>query len=112
MAGLDLLERFRRLATEFHEAAVRGDLPAMDALLSERRALLRRFGPPEDGGAENGGRRELLEAILELDRKSERALESRRDDLGAQLLALDEGRRGLAGYGGGPRTRSRIDERR
>ncbi len=115
--GLGRLEHFHSLACEFRDAARDGDLPRMDALLAERRGLVANWGQPGPdrrpaGGDETRRRRELLEAILNLDREAELHLAAFREEAKEELSRLEEARRGLAAYGGGaPRAAKWIDAR-
>lgn len=111
---MDALVKFRELARDFRSAAEGGDLSRMEAILAQRRGLVERISAEEGDhpdGAGSESRRNLLEAILELDRQSEAILRRMHDDLGVELMGLDAGRRGLAGYAGGPgRSAKWIDE--
>lgn len=94
------LERFRQLAHAFHRAVERGDSNAQERILAKRRRLvdvLERGAKPSDE-EERGERERILTEILELDRAAEHLLERQRKQLGAELGALDAGRRGLAAY--------------
>ena len=104
------------LAARFRDAAARHDLPTMDEILATRRGLLERITARvgASGASPDQARRsrELLVAILELDREAEELLAKQRDELGLELAALADGRRGLCAYGGdGRRNGKWIDER-
>ena len=107
------LRRFRVLAGELRDAARLGDLPRVESVLEERRALVSRLNRrPESWLSREPDTRELLEAILELDQEAEHILAARRDSLGKDLVTLDAGRRSLQGYGSGLGRRPKwIDER-
>lgn len=109
----DGLDRFHELAREFRAAAESGDTGAQERILAERRRLMPLLealpGPRND--AEREEREAAYRMILELDREAEAVLERQRKSLGQELLNMDSGRRGLAGYGGaGGRTSKWIDE--
>ncbi len=109
------LEKLRTLAKSFRDAAAQCDLPTMDKILATRRKLLERIASREedDGASAEQKRevRELLAAILELDREAEQLLEKQRDELGDELVALANGRRGLSAYAGRGRVSGKwIDE--
>jgi hypothetical protein len=115
-APIATLEKFADLAREFLAAAETADLASMDAILARRRRLLERLTEaPPTGAGSNGSeerRRELLEAILELDRRSGKQLAEHRDEAGRELSRLEEGRRGLGGYRAGVRAGAKwIDAR-
>ncbi len=110
----DRLERFRELAIEFRAAAEQGDASALGRILAERGHLITDFGraAAPRNQREREARARVLESILEIDRGTEEILRHRRDEIGAELVALDSGRRGLTGYGAGGRSAGkRIDER-
>lgn len=110
----DGLDRFRELAREFRDAALSGDTAAQERILAERRRLIPRLEalPAPRGAAERDARESAYRAILEIDREAESILVSRRQSLGRELMTIDSGRRGLAGYGSaGGRTSKWIDER-
>jgi hypothetical protein len=109
------LEKFRTLASRFRDAAARHDLPTMEDILATRRNLLERIAAraeSQEASAEQKRRsQDLLAAILELDREAERLLEKQRDELGDELLALANGRRGLSAYAGREKGKGKwIDE--
>ena len=110
------LERFRTLAARFRDAAARQDLPTMDEILATRRGLLERItarlGPGAASADQARRSRELLAAILELDREAGELLAKQRDELGLELAALADGRRGLGAYAReGASAGKWIDER-
>jgi hypothetical protein len=110
----DGLGRFHELAREFRDAAQGGDTVAQERILAERRRLMPRLEtlPAPHGNAERDARESAYRAILELDREAEAILERQRQTLGRELITIDSGRRGLAGYGSaGGRTSKWIDER-
>jgi len=99
--------RLDELAREGRRAAEHGDLEAVAAALVERRACLARLAPGRIAATDLAA----LERVRALDAETAALLEARRNRLGAELQALGEGRRGLAGYRPGTRAASRIDER-
>ncbi len=114
---MDSLEEFADLAARFVDAAESGDLPAMDSIMAHRRRILGRIAAPIGGderqtAAEAGRRRELLEAILDMDRRAGAFIAEHRDETGRNLASLEEGRRGLGGYRSAvARTAKWIDAR-
>jgi hypothetical protein len=105
------LRRLRTLADDLREAARLGDLPALDRILAQRRTLLDRLERADDG-EDARSRADLLVSILETDREAEEILKKRLADLGAELVALERGRRGLRAYAGAAGRSSKwIDER-
>jgi hypothetical protein len=52
-----------------------------------------------------------LSEILELDREAERALRDRQSEIRSELMALENGRKGLRGYRAGAGAPKVIDER-
>ena len=116
-APLASLERFASLARDFLVAAEAADLASMDAIMARRRNLLDRIATPSDVAElreESAGdrRRELLESILDLDRRAAELLSEHRDEAGRELARLEEGRRGLGGYrAGSTRSAKWIDAR-
>ena len=103
------LEQFRLLAKEFHRAAETGDLESMDGILARRRDLLTDLRTDRLSDDEKN---DLVREILAFDRKSEAALQRQRAETAAELRKLDQGKRGLSGYGGRNSSNSKwIDER-
>ena len=101
---LDSLVQFADLAARFVSAAESGDLPAMDSIMARRRRLLLSIGGPIAGdeprtAEEIEHRRELLESILDMDRRAGNLIAGHRDETGQEMARLHEGRRGLGGYG-------------
>jgi hypothetical protein len=108
----DLLESFRDLAGEFRSAAHTGDLEAMERILARRRSVLDRLSAARGDGSDRTAHAEIVESILALDREAEELLAGRRDEIGATLMEISEGRRGLTGYAAGRSSGgNRIDER-
>ncbi len=111
------LERFASLAEDFLVAAEDADVAAMDRIMAHRNRLLGRIRTPDEGGSgrsqdEDTRRRELLETILDLDRRAGKLLTDHRDDAGRELARLEGGRRGLGGYRHGPARHAKwIDAR-
>ena len=109
------LERFHSLARDFRAAAERGDADAQERILADRRRLIAELeqtpGPRDD--RERDARTRVLESILEIDREAERILERQRGEISGELMALDSGKRGLAGYATGTGSGGKwIDEAR
>jgi len=111
----ECLKRFRELAQAFRSAVENGDTTAQERILTERRRLvseMERQGPPRREG-DREARAKILSEILEIDRDAGALLERQRREIGAQLVALEAGKRGLSGYGlGAGRVGKWIDERR
>jgi hypothetical protein len=107
------LEVFHGLARSLRDAAGEGDLARINEILDERGGLLEEL---ESRGDEDPGEREsqraLQQSILELDREAEALLKKRLGELGAELAALEAGRRGLEAYAAKSRAKPKcIDER-
>ncbi|GJM45254.1 MAG: hypothetical protein DHS20C21_20960 [Gemmatimonadota bacterium] len=111
---LSRLQRFHGLAVEFRRAAQHGDSAGLERILVERRRLVEELDQADPPATESDrtARARLLESILEIDQGTEEILQRQRDEIGAELVAMGSGRRGLAGYGAGGRSAGkRIDER-
>ena len=110
------LEKLRTLAMGFRDAAAQCDLPTMEKILGTRRRLLERIASrgDDDAGASAEQKKhvqDILAAILELDREAERLLAKQRDEVGDELVALANGRRGISAYAGRRRDNGKwIDE--
>jgi hypothetical protein len=109
------LDKLRTLAEGFRDAAAQCDLPTMEKILGTRRRLLERISSRgDDAGASAEQRKhvqDILAAILELDREAERLLEKQRDEVGDELVALANGRRGISAYASRRRDNGKwIDE--
>ena len=103
--------RLETLAHEGRRAAENGDTTAVASALAEREVLLRALAaPPPASDVERI--RAALATVQAVDADTERLLRAESEALRAELRALGEGRRGLAGYAGCRMgAGSRIDER-
>ena len=97
-APLDLGQQLLRLARGQADALADGDLESLDRLADERDALLQRL---EQGGLAElrSSGQEVLQAIVELDRRTILLAQQMLQETGRQLREIHHGQAALRGYG-------------
>jgi hypothetical protein len=109
MDRLALCQELVEVAAAFLDALRGGDDAAMTALADRREEILASLNGRDEQGlanvsdpAEAQQVAAALEQTLQLDAAAVDALEARKAEVHAQLVAIDHGRRSLAGYRGAP----------